>query len=114
MPCPRTPRSWHLLCAADNRLSAIQPPSGAAVSADVSSLPIGLLLGWLLVLLAGHGYLAAALLLPLYYLTDATITLLRRLMRSVPITQAHRSHYYQRALANGLSVFRPYRYRLKA
>ena len=46
---------------------------------DVGSLPIGLLLGWLLVLLAGRGHLAAALLLPLYYLADATITLLRRL-----------------------------------
>ena len=46
---------------------------------DVGSLPIGLLLGWLLVLLAGGGNFAAALLLPLYYLADATITLLRRL-----------------------------------
>ncbi len=34
---------------------------------DVGSLPIGLLLGWLLLLLAGSGHLAAALLLPLYY-----------------------------------------------
>ena len=46
---------------------------------DVGSLPIGLLIGWLLVLLAGNGHLAAALLLPLYYLADATLTLLRRL-----------------------------------
>jgi UDP-N-acetylmuramyl pentapeptide phosphotransferase/UDP-N-acetylglucosamine-1-phosphate transferase len=95
-------------------LAPFNRPVARLFLGDVGSLPIGLLLGWLLVLLAGHGYLAAALLLPLYYLTDATITLLRRLMRSVPITQAHRSHYYQRALANGLSVFRPYRYRLKA
>ena len=48
---------------------------------DVGSLPIGLLLAWLLLALAGHGHLAAALLLPLYYLADATITLLRRLVR---------------------------------
>src|ERR1019366_3003998 len=34
---------------------------------DVGSLPLGLLLSWLLVLLAGGGHLAAALLLPLYY-----------------------------------------------
>ena len=46
---------------------------------DVGSLPIGLLLGWLLIELAGAGHLAASLLLPLYYLADATITLLRRL-----------------------------------
>ena len=42
---------------------------------DVGSLPVGLVLGWLLLLLAVSGHLAAALLLPLYYLADATITL---------------------------------------
>ena len=71
---------------------------------DVGSLPIGLILGWLLALLAGHGYLAAAILLPLYYLADATITLLRRLVKGDPVMQAHRSHYYQRALDNGFTV----------
>jgi hypothetical protein len=40
-------------------------------------LPIGLLLGWC-VQYAGRGALAAAILLPLYYLADATITLVRR------------------------------------
>src|SRR5262249_50051800 len=64
---------------------------------DVGSLPIGLMLGWMLVLLAGNGHLAAALLLPLYYLADATITLARRIVKGEPITQAHRSHFYQRA-----------------
>ena len=46
---------------------------------DVGSLPIGLLLGWLMLMLAGRNNLAAAILLPLYYLADATITLARRL-----------------------------------
>ena len=71
---------------------------------DVGSLPIGLLLGWLLIVLAGGGHLAAALLLPLYYLADATITLLRRLADGEPILQAHRTHFYQRATDNGFSV----------
>jgi UDP-N-acetylmuramyl pentapeptide phosphotransferase/UDP-N-acetylglucosamine-1-phosphate transferase len=71
---------------------------------DVGSLPIGLLLGWMLTLLAGSGALVAALLLPLYYLADATITLLRRLARGERIWQAHRSHFYQRATDNGWSV----------
>ncbi len=62
---------------------------------DVGSLPVGLLLGWLLVLLAGTGNLVAALLLPLYYLADATITLLRRLAGGERIWQAHRTHFYQ-------------------
>jgi UDP-N-acetylmuramyl pentapeptide phosphotransferase/UDP-N-acetylglucosamine-1-phosphate transferase len=70
---------------------------------DVGSLPIGLLVGWLLMLLAEH-HLAAAFLLPLYYLADATVTLLRRLVRGERITQAHRGHYYQQAVDAGLSV----------
>jgi UDP-N-acetylmuramyl pentapeptide phosphotransferase/UDP-N-acetylglucosamine-1-phosphate transferase len=93
------------LCGAIIGFAPFNRPVARLFLGDVGSLPIGLLLGWLLVLLAGHGHLVAALLLPLYYLTDATITLLRRLMRGKPITEAHRSHYYQRALANGFSVF---------
>src|SRR5207253_7261228 len=62
---------------------------------DVGSLPIGLLLCWLLILLAGQGYLAAALLLPLYYLADGTITLLRRIANRERFWEAHRSHLYQ-------------------
>ena len=71
---------------------------------DVGSLPIGLLLGWALVLLAGRGHIAAAFLLPLYYLADATVTLLRRLVKGEKVWQAHRSHFYQRATDNGFSV----------
>ena len=71
---------------------------------DVGSLPMGLILSWLLVLLAANGHLAAALLLPLYYLADATITLVGRAARGEPITQAHRSHFYQRATV-GYSVY---------
>src|SRR5262249_2427105 len=64
----------------------------------------GLLLGWLLLQLAGRGYLTAALILPLYYLLDATITLLRRISRRERFWEAHRSHFYQRATDNGFSV----------
>ncbi len=71
---------------------------------DVGSLPLGLLMGWLLMLLAARGHLAAAILLPLYYLADATVTLLRRLLRGERIWQAHRTHFYQRATDNGHSV----------
>jgi UDP-N-acetylmuramyl pentapeptide phosphotransferase/UDP-N-acetylglucosamine-1-phosphate transferase len=71
---------------------------------DVGSLPVGLLLGWLLVVLAGNGHLAAAILLPLYYLADATLTLLRRLVNGEPVWKAHRTHFYQRATDGGYSV----------
>jgi UDP-N-acetylmuramyl pentapeptide phosphotransferase/UDP-N-acetylglucosamine-1-phosphate transferase len=71
---------------------------------DVGSLPIGLLLFWLLLQLAIRGHLAAALLLPLYYIADTTIVLLRRTLNGEPITQAHRSHFYQRATERGFTV----------
>ncbi len=64
---------------------------------DVGSVPLGFLGGWLLLEAAGSGLWAAALLLPLYYLADATLTLLRRLVRREAILEAHRSHFYQRA-----------------
>lgn len=71
---------------------------------DVGSLPIGLLLAWLLFQVAVGGHLVAALLLPLYYLADTALTLLRRARAREPIWRAHRSHYYQRATDRGLSV----------
>jgi UDP-N-acetylmuramyl pentapeptide phosphotransferase/UDP-N-acetylglucosamine-1-phosphate transferase len=71
---------------------------------DVGSLPIGLLFAWLLVLLAGSGHLAAAAILPLYYLADTALTLLRRMVRGEPFWLAHRSHFYQRATDHGWSV----------
>jgi len=71
---------------------------------DVGSLPIGLVIGWCLIALASQAHLAAALLLPFYYLADATITLFRRIARGERFWDAHRSHFYQRATNNGFSV----------
>jgi UDP-N-acetylmuramyl pentapeptide phosphotransferase/UDP-N-acetylglucosamine-1-phosphate transferase len=92
------------LCGAMFSFAYFNRPVAKLFLGDVGSLPIGLLLGWLLLLLAGHGGRAAALLLPLYYLADSTLTLLRRLMKSEPVWQAHRSHFYQRATDGGFTV----------
>ena len=46
---------------------------------DVGSVPLGYVLGYLLRELALRGWWKAALILPLYFLADATLTLLRRL-----------------------------------
>lgn len=80
---------------------------------DVGSIPLGYLLGWLLILLTtkGHGaggpggdaYWAAALILPLYYLTDSGWTLLRRLLRGEAPWRSHRQHLYQKAVQRGFS-----------
>ncbi|MBE7201271.1 MAG: glycosyl transferase [Parafilimonas terrae] len=71
---------------------------------DVGALPIGLVTAWLLWHLAVAGSLAAALLLPLTYLADASLTLAARARRRERIWEAHRSHFYQRATVNGLTV----------
>ena len=71
---------------------------------DVGSLPIGLLLGTLLYVLATQGHLAAALILPMYYLLDATITLLRRMAHGERVWEAHRQHFYQHAADGGMSA----------
>ena len=93
------------LCGAVIGFAPCNRPVARLFLGDVGSLPIGLLLGWLLVVLAGTGHFAAALLLPLYYLADATSTLLRRLANGEPILQAHRSHFYQRAMDGGFSIY---------
>jgi UDP-N-acetylmuramyl pentapeptide phosphotransferase/UDP-N-acetylglucosamine-1-phosphate transferase len=68
---------------------------------DIGSVPLGYLLGWLLLALSASGQWEAALILPLYYLADATLTLIRRLQRGEPVWRAHREHYYQKAVQNG-------------
>lgn len=93
-----------LLCGGLIGFAPFNKPVARLFLGDVGSLPIGLLVGWMLLQLAGTGALAAALLLPLYYLMDATITLFRRLAKRERVWEAHRSHFYQRATTNGFSV----------
>lgn len=93
------------LCGALLGFTPFNRPVAKIFLGDVGSLPIGLLLGWCLLQLASHQQLAACLLLPMYYLTDATVTLVRRIARREPFWAAHRSHYYQRATDNGFTVW---------
>jgi UDP-N-acetylmuramyl pentapeptide phosphotransferase/UDP-N-acetylglucosamine-1-phosphate transferase len=92
------------LCGAMLGFAPSNRPVAKVFLGDVGSLPIGLLLGWCLLQLAWHHQVAAALLLPLYYLADATLTLLRRMARREPFWAAHRTHFYQRATDNGFTV----------
>ena len=93
------------LCGAMVGFAPFNRPVARLFLGDVGSLPIGLLLGWLLILLAGSGHLAAALILPLYYVADATITLLYRLINREPVLQAHRGHFYQQAIDGKFGVY---------
>jgi UDP-N-acetylmuramyl pentapeptide phosphotransferase/UDP-N-acetylglucosamine-1-phosphate transferase len=92
------------LCGGLIGFAPFNKPVARIFLGDVGSLPIGLLLSWLLVLVAGRGHLTAAVVMPLYYLADATMTLLRRLANREPFWRAHRTHFYQIATDRGFSV----------
>ena len=70
---------------------------------DVGSIPLGYLLAWLLLALAYAGHAVPALILPLYFVFDATFTLLSRLLRGASVFDAHSEHLYQRARRGGKS-----------
>jgi UDP-N-acetylmuramyl pentapeptide phosphotransferase/UDP-N-acetylglucosamine-1-phosphate transferase len=69
---------------------------------DVGSVPLGFVLGFLLLDAAARGAWLPALILPAYFLADSTLTLLRRLGRGERVWEAHREHFYQRAVQAGL------------
>jgi UDP-N-acetylmuramyl pentapeptide phosphotransferase/UDP-N-acetylglucosamine-1-phosphate transferase len=92
------------LCGAYLGFAPFNRPVAKIFLGDVGSLATGLLLAWCLIDLAGHAGFVAALMLPLYYLADASWTLAARIRRGEKFWQAHRSHFYQRATDNGLSV----------
>lgn len=64
---------------------------------DVGSIPLGYIVGYSLLSLVQQGYWYIALTLPLYYLGDGGLTLLRRILTGEKFWLPHRTHYYQRA-----------------
>lgn len=77
-------------------------PPARIFMGDVGSVGLGFLLGWLLVATAAAGFLAAAVILPLVFVVDATTTLALRAGRRAPLGQAHRDHAYQAAVDRGV------------
>jgi UDP-N-acetylmuramyl pentapeptide phosphotransferase/UDP-N-acetylglucosamine-1-phosphate transferase len=69
---------------------------------DVGSTTLGYITGFLLLGVAGTGHWQIALSLPLYFVADATITLVRRLARGERFWEPHREHFYQLAIGHGL------------
>jgi len=81
---------------------------------DVGSIPLGFILGGLLLSTASLGKWEFALILPLYYLTDSSYTLFKRLVQKKNIWEAHSEHFYQQAVRRGLSHKQVVRYILIA
>ncbi|MGE5579004.1 MAG: MraY family glycosyltransferase [Bacillota bacterium] len=72
---------------------------------DVGSGYLGFTLGTLIVASRRHGGPPAFawLIILAVFLTDATLTLIRRLIQGEPLHEAHRSHVYQLAVQSGFS-----------
>lgn len=70
---------------------------------DTGSIPLGFMLGWVLLLLASHGLWVVSLIIPMYYCLDSGLTICKRLMQRKKIWQAHSEHFYQIAVRSGLS-----------
>jgi UDP-N-acetylmuramyl pentapeptide phosphotransferase/UDP-N-acetylglucosamine-1-phosphate transferase len=78
-------------------------PPARMFMGDVGSTGIGFLLGWLLLITAAKGAAAAAFILPLVFLADASWTLASRAWRRAPLMEPHRDHAYQRAVDGGVT-----------
>jgi UDP-N-acetylmuramyl pentapeptide phosphotransferase/UDP-N-acetylglucosamine-1-phosphate transferase len=99
------PGLWHSLTLGGAVIGFLwwnRPPAQIFLG-DVGSITVGFLLGWLLINLAISGYWPSAVILPLYYLSDATFTLIKRGLRGEKVWQAHREHFYQQAVQSGKS-----------
>jgi UDP-N-acetylmuramyl pentapeptide phosphotransferase/UDP-N-acetylglucosamine-1-phosphate transferase len=70
---------------------------------DVGSIPVGFLLGWLLLELSASGYTEYAAIISGYYLADSGITLIRRLLKKKMFWQSHSEHFYQLAVRGGFT-----------
>lgn len=64
---------------------------------DVGAITIGFVLGWLLIRLAIGGHMIAALLLSACFVADASLTLLKRVLKGEAFWKPHKTHFYQRA-----------------
>ena len=70
---------------------------------DVGSIPLGFLVGFVLLIMCGLGLWPLVVILPLYYWADSGVTLARRVIKGEKFWLPHRSHFYQRAILSGAS-----------
>jgi UDP-N-acetylmuramyl pentapeptide phosphotransferase/UDP-N-acetylglucosamine-1-phosphate transferase len=101
-PAPMVALPWLLGAAVAGFLPWNWAPAKIFLG-EVGSVPLGYLLGWLLLLFAAQGLWMPALVLPLYFLADASLTLARRALRHPRPWEPHREHAYQRAVQGGWS-----------
>jgi len=71
---------------------------------DVGSISLGFICAWMLFNLFYYsGLWAATLIIPMVFLADSGITLLKRIIARKKIWKPHSEHFYQQAVRNGQS-----------
>lgn len=116
------PSLFFMLFALTGVIATGYAPAGAALAAcfavfafanfpparlflgDGGSLPFGLVIGAMVVIVTVEAGFVAGLLLAGYLLIDGIYTLIRRMTRLENIFRAHSSHVYQRAFRGGRTV----------
>lgn len=68
---------------------------------EVGTVPIGFIMGYLLLLALQDGYRYAAFILPAYYFSDAAITLVARALRGQHEPSDRPDYYYRKAISRG-------------
>ncbi len=77
-------------------------PPAKLFMGDVGAISLGLILGYLFIRLAQSGYLASALILPMYFVFDTTMVLLIRLGRGLSPFATHRTFSFHHAFDAGM------------
>ncbi len=92
-----------VLAAASSAFLIVNWSPARAFLGDTGSIPLGFLAATLAIVGSARGDwpLWCAMLVFAPFITDATVTLLRRSWRREKVWQAHRSHYYQRLVLLG-------------
>ena len=70
---------------------------------DAGSIPLGFINAILMLLLCKNGLWYVVIIINNYYFADSTITLFRRIKMKQKPWQAHKDHFYQKAVQNGKS-----------
>lgn len=70
---------------------------------DCGTISIGFIIGAILIYMANHLGIIIPFMIPAYYIADATMTILIRLINGEKIWEPHLKHFFQIAILNGCS-----------
>lgn len=79
------------------------PPAKIAMG-RVGTVPLGFLLGYVLLMAVRSGYGEAMLIICAYYISESLISWSKRTWKNKPLSLQHQDHFYQKALRNGRNV----------